>query len=301
MSIAAPAPRENISAGIGWMVTTVFWFVLLDTMGKYLLRDYTVIQVVWSRFFFHMLTAVALMGIVFPGAFRSNRPWLQLVRSGLLMTTTVLFFIGVRTVPLATATTIMFMAPIFITVLSVPLLGESVGIRRVMGVLVGFVGALVVIRPGFAPISTGMLCLLAASSTNALYQLTTRHLRHHDDSMTTLLYTALVGTAVLSVAMPFDWRMPDAEGWLLLIGIGIAGGIGHLCLIRALRLAPAAAVAPFSYTGLVWAMVFGFAVFGEIPGPWTLVGGSLIIGSGLYIFHRERAVAQAPAKEHSRL
>jgi len=288
---ASLAPRENIVAGIGWMLATIFCFVLLDATAKYLLQTYPVAQVVWARFFFHLIGVLALVGLMLPGAVRSNRPGLQLLRSGLLGTTTVLFFIGVRSVPLATASTIMFLSPIFITILSLPLLGEQVGVRRVVGVLIGFTGALVVVRPGIAPVSVGVVCLIVAACTNALYQITTRLLRHHDAPMTTLLYSAVVGTCVLSVALPFEWRMPDAAGWLLLAGLGTAGGLGHLCLIRALRLAPAAAVAPFSYTGLVWASLFGYAIFAEVPDAWTLAGAALIIGSGLYIFHRERLAA----------
>jgi drug/metabolite transporter (DMT)-like permease len=246
---------------------------------------------VWARFFFHALFVLAIMGVTLTGAVRSRRPWMQLLRSALLLTTTVLFFIGIRSIPLATASTIMFLSPIFITILSAPLLGEPVGVRRIAGVVIGFIGALIVVRPGIAPLSVGVLCLIAAACTNALHQITTRLLRHHDDPMTTLLYTAAVGAALLSAVAPFEWRAPDPTAWIFLVGIGIAGGLGHLCLIRALRLAPASAVAPFSYTGLLWAALFGFTVFGEVPGLWTLVGAALIIGSGLYIFHRERAAA----------
>jgi drug/metabolite transporter (DMT)-like permease len=187
----------------------------------------------------------------------------------------------------------MFLTPILITVLSIPLLGEKVGFRRLAGVLTGFTGAMIVVRPGFDALSAGMLFLLACSCTNALYQILTRQVRHYDSPATTLFYTALAGTAVLSVAAPMDWQPPDAAGWLLLIGIGVAGGIGHLCLIRALQLAPAAAIAPFSYTGLVWASLFGFTVFAEVPDAWTLLGAFLIIGSGLYIFHREQRLAKS--------
>lgn len=295
MSVSILAPRENVAAGIGWMLVTVFWFITLDAIAKYLLQSYPVTQVVWARFFFHLLTALVLMGTSLPRAIRSASPGLQLLRSLLLLATTTLFFLGVRTVPLATASTIMFLSPIFITVLSIPLLGEKVGPRRLMGVLFGFTGAVIVVRPGFDSISAGLLFLLAGSFTNALYQVTTRHVRLYDEPATTLFYTALSGAAVLSFAMPFEWRPPDAQGWFLLVSIGITGGIGHLCLIRAFRLAPAAAVAPFTYTGLLWASLLGFSIFGEIPDLWTLLGAALIIGSGLYIFHREQQQARQAA------
>ncbi|MGE0213686.1 MAG: DMT family transporter [Parvibaculaceae bacterium] len=293
MSSVISVPRENVAAGIGWMLFTGLWFVTMDTVGKYLLQSYPVMQVVWCRFLLHLLIALAVALIWFRDTLRSNRPWAQLGRSALLAVTTVLFYIGLATSDLATATTIMFMSPIFVTILSVPLLGESVGIRRMAGVLVGFLGAVIVVRPGIAPISTGMLCLLASASTNALFQISTRYLRHHDKPMTTSLYTALAGTILLSATGPFHWQTPDTQGWALLVALGFIGGMGQLCLIRALRLAPPAAIAPFSYASIVWATVFSLTVFGQVPSVWTLAGATLIIGSGLYIFRRERAAARA--------
>lgn len=300
MSAVTLAPRENVAAGIGWMLITGLWFVSMDTVGKYLLQSYPVMQVVWCRFLFHFLIALAVALVWFRDTLRTNRPWVQLFRSALLAITTVLFYLGLGTTDLATATTIMFMSPIFVTILSVPLLGETVGIRRIIGVLAGFLGALIVVRPGIAPISTGMLCLLASACTNALFQITTRRLRHHDKPMTTSLYTALAGAVALPAAGSFQWQTPDGAGWALLVALGFIGGMGQLCLIRALRLAPPAAIAPFSYVSIVWATLFSLTIFRQVPSAWTLVGATLIIGSGLYIFHRERlslrSTALAPSK-----
>lgn len=293
MSITSLAPRENIAAGIGWMLATIFCFVTLDTLAKYLLQLFPTSQVLWARFFFQMVIAAAVMWPILPGGLRSRHLLLQLTRSVLLLVTTLLFFLGLKTVPLATAASISFLTPIFVTVLSIPLLGEKVGPRRWTGVLIGFAGALVIIRPGIAGLSAGMLFLLACSFTNALYQLVTRLVRHHDSPDTTFFYTALAGAAVYSLAAPFNWQPPGGFDWVLLLGLGVAGGLGHFCLIRALRVAPAAVVAPFTYTGLLWATAFGFGIFGEIPDLWTMLGASLIIGSGLYIFHRESRLSIA--------
>jgi drug/metabolite transporter (DMT)-like permease len=291
MSFTTVAPRDNIAAGIGWMLLTTFWFIALDTLGKYLLQSYPPGQVLWARFFFHLLFAVAIMGSGVLTGLRSGRPALQLARSMLLLLTTSLFFLGLRTVPLATATAIMFLTPLVVTVLSIPLLGEKVGMRRLAGVLVGFAGALVIVRPGLDEASLGMLLVLGASLSNALYQIVTRQVRHYDGANTTLFYTALAGTVLFSTVAPMDWRPPDGFDWLLFVALGLLGGVSQLCLIRAFRLAPAAVVSPFSYTGLIWATAFGFIVFVELPDLWTLVGAALIIGSGLYVFHRERALA----------
>jgi drug/metabolite transporter (DMT)-like permease len=291
MSIISAAPRDNIAAGIGWMLLTTFWFIALDTLAKYLLQSYPATQVLWGRFFFHLLLAMAVMGPAFLRGLRSGRPRLQLARSVLLLITTALFFGGLSTVPLATATSIMFLTPLVVTVLSIPLLGEKVGVRRLAGVLVGLAGALVIVRPGIDSVSLGMLLLLGASLSNALYQLVTRQVRHYDGTNTTFFYTALAGTVVFSTLAPMDWRPPDAFDWGLFVGLGLLGGVSQLCLIRAFRLAPAAVVSPFSYTGLIWATIFGFIVFLDLPDLWTMVGAALIVGSGLYVFHRERKLA----------
>ena len=291
MSTTSVAPRDNIAAGIGWMLLTTVLFITLDTLVKYMLQFYPAPQVLWARFFFHLLLSVAIMRPDFLAGMRSGRPPLQYARSAIQLVTTTLFFVGIQTVSLAAATAIMFLTPLVVTVLSIPMLGEKVGPRRLAGVLVGFAGALVIVRPGLDSVSVGMLLLLASALGNAVFQLVTRQVRHYDGTNTTLFYTALAGAVVFSVMAPFDWRPPGAVDWLLLILLGLLGGLSQLCLIRAFRLAPAAVVSPFSYTGLVWAVIFGFIVFLELPDLWTMVGAALIVGSGLYVFHRERTLA----------
>ena len=291
MSFTSVAPRDNVAAGIGWMLLTTFLFIALDTLAKYLLQLYPAPQVIWARFFFHLLLAMAMMGPSLLSGIRSGRPLLQHARSVTLLLTTTLFMIGLSTVELATATAIMFLTPLVVTLLSIPILGEKVGPRRLAGVLVGFGGALVIVRPGFESLSLGMLLLLGASFSNAFYQLVTRQVRHYDGTNTTFFYTALAGTVVFSAILPLDWQTPQGIDWLLFVVLGVLGGLSQLCLIRAFRLAPAAVVSPFSYTGLIWATLFGFAVFLELPDLWTMLGALLIVGSGLYVFHRERTLA----------
>lgn len=293
MSVVTSAQEhENVTAGIGWMLATTFFFVLMDTAGKYLLQSYPIMQVVWCRFLFHFLLMLVIALFWFRDTFRANRPWAQLGRSSLLAIMTALYYVGLATTDLATAMTIIFMSPIFVTVLSVPLLGEAAGPRRIAGVLVGFLGALIVVRPGVAEMSVGMLCLLASAVFNALFQMATRHLRNSDTAMTTSLYTPLAGAVGLSVVGPLEWQAPDANGWILMAVFGFIGGIAQLCLIRAFNVAPAAVVAPFSYATIVWATLFGLLIFGELPSIWTMVGATLIIGSGLYIYHYETAARQ---------
>ena len=288
--LMAPDIHENRTAGILWMLATMFCFIALDAIMKHLLESYSLVQVTWGRFFFATVVAALACGPRIGSLAVSQVPGQQAARSVLLMSTTAMFNAGIRTTPLATATTIMFLSPILVTLLSIPLLGEKVRLRRWIGMMFGFAGALLVVRPwdeGFGGLGTGVLFLLVAALLNANYQIITRKVRL-DDPLTSLLYTAAAGAIVTTAILPWFWTWPTAVDWLLLAGSGLAGGLGHLFLIRAFRAAPASVVAPFSYSSLVWATLFGFLVWSELPDLWTLAGAALIIGSGLYIFHRER-------------
>lgn len=270
-------------------------FISLDTTMKYTLQFLPLVEVTWARFFFASLAALIICGKELPNLWRSASPGFQLFRSLLLMLTTGLFNAGVVQVPLATATVLMFLSPILVTVMSALFLHEHVGWRRWAGVAVGFVGALVVARVwdnGLAMFNTGTVLLFAAAAANASYQITTRKLRS-DQPLTTLIYTAATGAIVSTGLLPWHWQTPDASEWLLLIGAGLLGCFGHLFLIKAFRLAPASVIAPFAYTSLIWATILGFAIWQDVPELSTIVGASLIIGSGFYIFLRERQPTQA--------
>jgi drug/metabolite transporter (DMT)-like permease len=286
----APDLKENRTRGILWMLATMFCFIALDTMMKYLMETYSLVQVTWARFFFATIVAIIACGPRIAQLAVSRHPKQQLLRSVFLMSTTGMFNAGIRTVPLATATTIMFLNPVLVTVMAIPLLGEKVGLQRWIGVLLGFLGAVIVVRPwqeGMGAYGYGVIFLLIAAVLNANYQILTRRVRG-DDPLTSLLYTATAGAVVTSALVPWFWSWPTAIDWLLLMGTGVAGGLGHLFLIRSFRCAPASVVAPFSYSSLIWATLFGFIIWGDWPDLWTWAGAALIIGSGLYIFSRER-------------
>jgi drug/metabolite transporter (DMT)-like permease len=285
---------DNHLKGITWMLATMFWFVVLDSIAKYLMQSYPVVQVIWARFFFHLIFVLVLMAPKVTHEIRSQSLKYQILRSFFMFITTALFFIGISTLPLTTGSTIMFMTPIILTILSIPMLGEKVGLRRWIGITIAFVGALVVIRPGGENIQLSVLAILMAAITHALYQVFTRKLGTRDKPMTSLFYTGVIGALVTSAVAPFYWQSVEYFDWLLFILAGIAGGIGHLCMIRAFRCAPASVVAPFSYTTLLWATISGFFLFGNLPDGWTLTGAAMIIGSGLYIFHREQMLKNRP-------
>jgi drug/metabolite transporter (DMT)-like permease len=302
---APVAFKENHVVGILWMLLTMCLFVSMDAVAKYLTHDFSQFQVVWARFFFHMSFMVLLLRKELLKTFASGNVKLQLLRSALLMLTTLLFFSGLRSTDLSTATSIMFLSPIFVTLLAIPLLGEKVGVRRIMGVLIGFIGAMIIVFPhseaggnattdqmgnlmaqSWLP-EIGHLLLICAAASNALYQIMTRKLRLIDSPATTLLFSGVVGVIVMSLWAPQVWQPPGPVEWVLLICVGLLGCTSHFCLIRAFRNAPASLVVPFSYSSLLWAILLGFFVFGALPDRWTLVGAALIVASGLYIFYRE--------------
>lgn len=272
----------------------MFLFVCLDTNSKYLGETLPVAQVVWARFMFHFVLVAIVLRHRLPAAIRSNAPWLQFIRSIMLATTTALFVWGLTLIQLAEATTIMFMAPILVTALAMPLLGEQVGIRRWMGVAAGFIGAMIIIRPGAGVFALAALPPLCAALTNALYQILTRKVADADAPITSITIMPLFGTVITSIIVPFYWVEPTAMEWFLLIFMGMLGALSHYCLIRGLDAAPASAVIPFGYTTLIWAVCFGFFIFGELPDLWTFAGAGVIITSGLYIFHRERVRKGTP-------
>jgi len=288
---------ENIPRGILLMLITTLFFVMIDVSAKHLSQTLPVAEVVWARFFFHLLAVLILLGRRTVRFAHTNRPILQIFRSAMLLSTTYLFFIGVRQIDLAMASSIMFLSPILITALSVPLLGEKIGLRRMLGVLAGLMGALIIVRPGFGDVPLTALYFVAAACTNALYQLTTRMLRQSDDAYTTLLYTALVGAILSSLIAPSDWITPKPMDCWLMVAMGTCGAFGHFTLIRAFQSAPPSALMPFAYSSLIWATAFGFLVFSNLPDGYTILGALIIAGSGFYIFHREQQAAKAAAQQ----
>ena len=285
--LASPG-AANARRGILWMLATTVFFVSLDATAKYLTRSYPVVEIVWARYLFHTIFAIAWAGAQLPDAVRRARFGMQFLRGLFLVGTTLLFFLAIRTMPLADATSIMFLSPILVTALSVPLLREQVGPRRWLGVAAGFAGALIIVRPGAGVIQFAALLAVVAAAINALYQITTRLINRTDRPITTNVYSAAVGTVAASLGLPFAWAMPDVQGWLLMAFAGLCGAIGHYCMIKAYEAAPAAVVAPIGYVGLIWSTFYGYLLFGDLPDHWTVIGALIIVGSGLYILYRER-------------
>jgi drug/metabolite transporter (DMT)-like permease len=291
MTAQTLSPRQSDALrALLLMCVGVSMFPFLNTCLKLLTPHYSVIEIVWARFTGHFLTMIA---VFLPGqgwrVFRANRPAIQMIRSFLLLGSTVFSVSGIGYVPLATASAIGFSSPIIVTALSVPLLGESVGPRRWSAVLLGFIGVLIVVRPGGGQLTSATLLLLCASACYALYQVATRRSSQHDSAETGIIYAALVGTAATSVLVPFGFEVPHtAFDTVLLASLGVFGGVGHYFVIRAFRLGSAAVIAPLGYLELVGTTVLGYVVFDNFPDSWTWIGVSLIVASGIYIALRER-------------
>ncbi|MSO93831.1 MAG: DMT family transporter [Rhodospirillales bacterium] len=278
--------------GILCMLLSVMIGIVTDSVVKQLTLGYSILMIVWARYTFHMAMMVGVLGRRFPATLKTRRPGLQAFRSIAQMTAVVTFVGALSLLPLAQCIAIQFLTPILITALSVPVLGERVGLRRWASVLAGFVGVLIIIRPGAGGLSWAALLPLSAALCSAVYQLTTRLVGRTDTPMTSLTYAALAGTALANVLVPFAWITPDATGWVLMGLLGLLGATSHYAQIRAYGFAAAAVVAPYIYTSLLWAVAFGFLFFGEIPDRWTIAGALVIAASGLYIFHRERVAAR---------
>jgi drug/metabolite transporter (DMT)-like permease len=287
--------RRQRLIGIAMMCGAVASFACLDATGKYLNHHMDTLQVVWARYTGAFLLALIVSNpITRPGMMVTRRPFLQVGRSALLLMSTALNFTALRYLQLDEALSILFSTPFMVAVLCGPLLGEWVGWRRWSAIGVGFFGVLLVARPGFGGIHPAALLSLGSAACYAVYVISTRVLARTDSNETTLFYSNLVGALAMLPVIFFVWMPP--ENWLivgLMVLIGALGSGGHFLLIVGHRLAPASVLAPFIYTQVVWTTALGFLVFGDVPHRWTIVGGLIVVSSGLYLLNRERKVGTA--------
>ena len=285
---AAKAGRARL-IGIALMCGAVGTFSCLDTTAKYLGRHIDVMQVVWARYTFALLlTFIISNPLSRRGLLRTARPALQIVRAAILLTSTLLNFYALRYLRLDQVLAITFSTPFVVAALSGPTLGEWVGPRRWAAIGFGFIGVLVVTRPGFGIVHPAAILAVLATLAYAAYFLTTRVLSRTDSNETTLFYSNFVGAALMLPVAPFFWTWPALWQFGLMILAGALASFGHYMLIVAHRRAPASLLSSFIYSQLVWVIALGYAVFGDVPDAYTLAGASIVIASGLYVFHRER-------------
>lgn len=296
MTAGALAPaRSRPLLGVVLMLFAVLSFTLLDSSAKYLSDDYALPQLLWARYTFSLLLVLAAtpwLGV--RQVVRTERLPFQLARGGLLLLATASIFTAVRFLPIADAYAISFVSPVIVAALAIPLLGERVSTARWVAIVAGFLGVIVVMRPGSAAFSWAVVFPLAMATFYALYQIMTRMLGPRDRAVTTLFYTMLTGAIVTSILAPVWWRWPTLEGWAVMFGMGVIGLIGQLALIRAFSLAEASYLSPFVYTQILWATLIGYLVFGDLPDATTLGGSAIIIASGIVLM-KQRATQPPPA------
>ncbi len=289
MDDASHERRQRLT-GIALMCGAVACFALLDTTAKFLNLHMDTLQVVWARY-----TGAFLFPFIVsnpwtrPGLMVSGQPKLQLFRSVLLLTSTICNFMALRYLQLDELVAIQFSTPFFVAALSGPILGEWVRWRRWAAIGVGFLGVIVVTRPGGGGLHWAVFLALGAALSYAAYSIITRILSRTDSNETTLFYSNIVGAVAMLPVVPFVWVTPsDPLIIALMVVTGAIGSLGHYFLIAGHRLAPASVLTPFIYTEIVWMIALGFLVFHDVPNRWTLAGSAIVVASGLYLLHRER-------------
>ena len=269
------------------------WVMLpiMDGFAKYLSSDLPVLQITWARYFFTVAFTLPIMFFFYRKILVwTDKPKLQLIRGLILLTANVCFFYSISIISLAKALTLAFIAPLIVTAFSPIFLGEKVGFRRWSAVIIGFIGSMVVIRPGFVEINLASLAALGTGVMYGFYLIITRKLSSSDNPLLTLLLTGVVGAIIISFVMPFVWIKPTLNQWSMMAAIGIFACVGHLFIILSLKYADASKLAPFSYFEIVTNIIIGYYFFSDFPDKWTFLGLFIIILSGIYISRRENIV-----------
>lgn len=275
------------------MAGGMFLFSAVDTHAKFLTDSFHPVQIAWSRQLGLLVGVLFFLMIRGRDILKTQHPYLQMGRGALAAGSATLFIVAISFVPLADAVAISFVAPFIVTVMGALILGEAVGIRRWVAVSIGFLGTLVVIRPGMGVIHPAAALVLLAALLFALRQILSRKLSGSDRTITTVAYTALTASALLSLPLFFVWRTPE---WgfeiVLLTSMAVLAGIAEVMVIRSLELAQAVVLAPVHYSLLIWGTIYGWMVFDQLPDLWTWIGALIIVATGIYTLHRERLVAR---------
>jgi drug/metabolite transporter (DMT)-like permease len=286
---AAPARADRPFRGIALILASTVFLGVSDVTAKYLSATLPSIEIAWIRF---LVFAMVMVPAMLPGsplfALRTGRPGLQVMRGVALLGSSLLFISSLRFLPIAEASATGFVAPLFVTALSILFLKESVGLRRWLATAVGLFGVLIILRPGSSAFHPAAFFPLVSALCWACMLIMTRMMSGREAAITTMTYSAIAGVGILSALVPLVWVAPSWHDILFGILIGIASTAGQWIVVLAFRYAGASVLAPFSYTQLLWVSILGFLVFGEVPDVWTVTGALFIVASGLYTAHRER-------------
>jgi drug/metabolite transporter (DMT)-like permease len=286
----AETPDHNRTMlGIGLMILGFLGYSISDATAKFLTHDFHPLQVVWFRLLGLLTVGLWLLAAGGLPVLRTGRPGLQILRGVVAALSSACFIFAISYVPLADAVAVSFVAPFMVTVLGALVLREFVGIRRWVAVTIGFIGAMIVVRPGFGLFHPAILLVLGAATLFAFRQILSRILGPLDKTVTTITYTSIGSVAILTVPAIVVWQTPAGLSQVLLIFlVAASAGVGEIFVIRALELAQAVTLAPLQYTMIVWSTSLGWLIFAQLPDHWTLFGAAIIMASGLYTLHRER-------------
>ena len=279
--------QNNSRHGILLMLGGMFLFSAVDTQAKFLTGTFHPAQIIWFRQLGLLIGVFILLLMKGPSVLSTRQPLLQLTRGGLAICSAVLFVYAIRHAELADAVAVSFVAPFFLTILGAVLLGEKVGIRRWTAVVIGFIGAMIIIRPGTDAVHPAVLLVVVAALFYALRQVIGRKLADTDKTQTTIAYTAIIGSLLITLPMPFVWITPQSGKVLLLIvTMSLMAAVAEILVIRALEVAEAVVVAPIHYTLIIWGTMYGYIFFGHFPDAWTWLGTAVIISAGVFTLIR---------------
>ena len=298
MTNPAGAPKDNVGRGIVLALAAILVFSTQDATSKFLVQsDVSPFQMTMMRFWafaaFSLLLAWRRGGL--RDGFRTKHPFLQLARGGLLVVDIWMYVLALSTVPLAETQSITLVYPLLVTLFAIPLLGEKVGVFRIVAVVVGFCGALLIVRPGGVPLDWGVFFAVGSGSAYALYIVLTRKVSAADSTTTSMVYTGVVGLVLSSAVGVFHWQMLDPASFLLIGYIMLTGVVAHGMMILALSMAPASVLQPFNYTSLPWSILLSIVIFHEAIDAISLLGAAIIVGAGLVVMARERIKRVPPA------
>jgi len=285
----APARADRPFKGIALVLASTIFLGTSDVTAKYLSATLPSIEIAWIRF---LVFAVIMMPAMLPAsplyALQTNRLGLHLMRGAALLGSSLFFISGLRFLPIAEASATGFVAPLFVTALSIVFLGEKVGLRRWIATGVGLIGVIIILRPGSGAFHPAAFFPIVSALAWACTLIMTRMMSGTERAITVMTYSSIAGVCILTALVPFVWVAPSWHDILFGVFIGVASTTGQWIVVLAFRYAGASVLAPFSYTQLLWVSVGGFLIFGEVPDVWTVTGTAFIVASGLYTAHRER-------------
>ena len=282
MTVTEAQHHRRTLRGIGLIMSAVFMFSAMDTLAKYVLKSYPISALMWARYMVHVVVMLAWLGPrMRMTLLHTSHPWLQILRGVLLVGSTTFFYFSLRYLPLAEAAAITFVGPVLTALLSGPMLGDKVTRRQWFAVTLGFAGVLIIMRPGGGVLSLAAVFPLATAILFSMYQIVTRKLSGREHPYTSLFYTALVGGAITSFAVPLHWITPTLSQAGFVVCIGFLGGFGHLLLIRAMEHTSPSTLAPFVYSQLIWSTLLAYLAFGDFPEPMTLFGMLVVVAAGM--------------------